>query len=44
MGKNLKGKECGKGIYQRKDDRYVHVTDEAMDQAVKQFEKNGVSA
>ena len=25
-------------------DRYVHVTDEAMDQAVKQFEKNGVSA
>ena len=22
MGKNLKGKECGKGIYQRKDGRY----------------------
>ena len=22
MGKNLKGKECGKGIYQRKDGLY----------------------
>ena len=22
MGKNLKGKECGKGIYQRKDGTY----------------------
>ena len=22
MGKNLKGRECGKGIYQRKDGRY----------------------
>ena len=22
MGKNLKGKECGKGIYQRKDGKY----------------------
>ena len=46
MGKNLKGKECGKGIYQRKDgtyharfkDRNVHVTDESMNNAVQQFE------
>lgn len=22
MGKNLKGRECGKGIYQRKDGKY----------------------
>ena len=22
MGKNLKGKECGRGIHQRKDGRY----------------------
>lgn len=95
MGKNLKGKECGKGIYQRKDglyharfvdkagikhfcmhalrhtyatraieagmqpkvlqkllghasiqitmDRYVQVTGDSMDQAVKQFENNQVS-
>ena len=90
MGKNLKGKECGKGIYQRKDglfsarfvsrtgkryekyfqalsattesdmqpkvlqklldhasikttmDRYVHVTTESLDQAVRQFQLNGV--
>ena len=46
MGKNLKGKEYGKGIYQRKDgtyharfkDRYVHVTDESMNNALRQFE------
>ena len=87
MGKNLKGKECGKGICQRKDglyyarfacmhalrhtyatraiecgvqpkvlqkllghasikttmDRYVHVTSESLDQAVRQFESGRVS-
>ena len=79
MGKNLKGKDCGKGIYQRKDglyrarfvdktgkrheryfqtipesknrieeakymDRYVHVTTDSLDQAVRQFQQNGVYA
>ena len=83
MGKNLKGKECGKGICQRKDglyyarfvcmhalrhtyatraiesgmqpkvlqkllghasikttmDKYVHVTDDSLFQAVRQFEE-----
>ena len=77
MGKNLKGKECGKGIYQRKDglysaryyakngkrkekyfetlpeaknwladasikttmDRYVHVTDESLVNAIRQFQQ-----
>ena len=55
MGKNLKGRECGKGIYQRKDGYYsarfyakngkreekyfdVHVTDDSLVNAVRQFE------
>lgn len=37
-------KLLGHASIQTTMDRYVHVTDEAMDQAVKQFEKNGVSA
>ena len=37
-------KLLGHASIQATMDRYVHVTDEAMDQAVKQFEKNGVSA
>ena len=37
-------KLLGHASIQTAMDRYVHVTDEAMDQAVKQFEKNGVSA
>ena len=47
MGKNLKGKECGK----RKEkhchasikttmDRYVHVTDPSLTNAVKHFEES----
>lgn len=36
-------KLLGHASIQTTMDRYVHVTDEAMDQAVKQFEKNGVS-
>lgn len=36
MGKNLKGKECGKGIYQRKDGLY-HAR--FVDKAGKQHEK-----
>lgn len=31
MGKNLKGKECGKGIYQRKDGLY----------SARYYDKNG---
>lgn len=42
MGKNLKGKEIGKGICQRKND--VHVTDESLNNAIKQFEQNTVLA
>ena len=42
MGKNLKGKECGKGISRASIkttmDRYVHVTDESLFAAVHQFE------
>ena len=62
MGKNLKGKECGKGICQRIEsgmqpkilqkllghasiqttmDRYVHVTDDSMEEAIRQFENMG---
>ena len=37
-------KLLGHASIQTTMDRYVHVTDESMDQAVKQFEKNGVSA
>ena len=37
-------KLLGHASIQTTMDRYVHVTDEPMDQAVKQFEKNGVSA
>ena len=37
-------KLLGHASIQTTMERYVHVTDEAMDQAVKQFEKNGVSA
>lgn len=73
MGKNLKGRECGKGICQRKDGKYsarycakdgsrrekhfatlpearnwladaqyedMHVTDDSLTQAVRQFEQN----
>ena len=36
MGKNLKGKECGKGIYQRKDGRY---SARYIDKAGKRHEK-----
>ena len=36
MGKNLKGKECGKGIYQRKDGLY-HAR--FVDKAGKRHEK-----
>ena len=36
MGKNLKGKECGKGIYQRKDELY-HAR--FVDKAGKRHEK-----
>ena len=36
MGKNLKGKECGKGIYQRKDGLY-HAR--FVDKAGKRYEK-----
>jgi len=37
-------KLMGHASIQTTMDRYVHVTDEAMDQAVRQFEINGVSA
>ena len=36
MGKNLKGKECGKGIYQRKDGRF---SARYIDKAGKRHEK-----
>ena len=37
-------KLLGHASIQTTMDRCVHVTNEAMDQAVKKFEKNGVSA
>ena len=39
MGKNLKGKECGKGIYQRKDGLYpARYYDKMCDEAgIKRF-------
>ena len=36
MGKNLKGKDCGKGIYQRKDGLY---SARFVDRAGKRHEK-----
>ena len=53
MGKNLKGRESGMqpkmlqkllghGSIKTTMDRYVHVTTESLDQAVRQFEMNGV--
>lgn len=39
MGKNLKGKECGKGIYQRKDGLYhAHFVDKAGKRHEKYFQ------
>ena len=43
MGKNLKGKECGKGIYQRKDSlysaRFVDRTGNRHESISRQFPK-----
>ena len=43
MGKNLKGKECGKGIYQRKDGlysaRYYAKTANAKRNTLKHYRK-----
>ncbi len=41
-GKNLKGKEWGKGIFQRKDGLFStrYVTDELLVNAMRQFQQN----
>lgn len=46
MGKNLKGKDCGKGIYQRKDGlysaRFVDKTGKGMRNIFRLFPKQGI--